>query len=167
MAYYKLTGGKHEDNKGVRYVNGDILKSSERLDQKYENKFVQATTDEVRAHKKKQIKEEQERARALEEEQELEATVTKQAAEDADEDEVEEEESELGTDATEEFEGAEEAGLKIFKSGRYYNVATAEDPDKAIRKGKELTKTQARAVVAKHAPQEEVEEEEDSSEDDS
>ena len=58
----------------------------------------------------------------------------------------------LGTDVTDEFKGAEEGQLKVFKSGKKYYVARADDPSKALNARKELTKkADVSAYVKSHA----------------
>jgi hypothetical protein len=47
-------------------------------------------------------------------------------------DEEEDEGSELGEDVTEEFDGAGEKGLKVYKDGKKYFVAAEDDPDEPL-----------------------------------
>lgn len=168
MAYFLLEGGKHQEREGkdlVNYKSGDVLKSNVALDKQFEGKFRKATNDEIRASKRAKIKAEEEKVRALEEEEKLEAKLSKQAVDDDDDEDIDEEENELGEDVTDEFDGAEAAGLKVFKTGRHYNIAKADAPDRAVRNGKEVTKKDARAYVQERVPEEEEAEEEAEAED--
>lgn len=56
----------------------------------------------------------------------------------------------LGDDVTEDFDGAEEADLKVFKKGRQYHVAGADRPGEALNDEEFTTKGQVKDFLKKY-----------------
>lgn len=138
MPKYRILKGRHRQ-RGVDYVEGDILESDKNLAKVFPNKFALADADAKVTVKPDPRPSKNESVEDTDEEEE--------DAEEKEADDYEPVESGLGKDVTADFPGInddadEEYHVAIFKKGRSYYVAWRSDPEKKLR-DKGITKKDA------------------------
>ena len=168
MSHFKVVAGSHTED-GETYRKGQVFESENPLDEMFANKVVHATEPEVKAFKKQEAAKKAKPPGQVDNIEDIEADnanarairEAKAARAAAGEDEEEGEEGEggdvlstLGNDVTSDFDGADKVGVKVYKKGKLFSIAKEDDPDRAVRNGKSLTRGQARAYIEEHTPEE-------------
>lgn len=175
--HFRVIAGSHKEDDGKIYRKGEVFQSEHPLDEMFANKFAEATESEVKTFKAAKAQKKGKPPGSVPNIEDVEAdTANARAAREyrekvekgeIDEDEeaqAEEEDgdvvSTLGNDVSDDFEGADKVGVKVFKKGKTYSVAKEDSPGKAVRNGKDLTRGQVKAYIEEHTPEEPVSDEE-------
>lgn len=170
MNSYIVKANKHHHDDGKVYHAGDIVRDSRPLHEMFKNKFDKVgvelrgrnlTAQERVAELERQLEEAKKEAEAtegmtaedLESEVESETQPTNFDDKNYDRDpNMEETDEDFGDDVTEEFDGASDKGLKVYKQGRRYHIT---DADGNGLVDEPVTKADATKLVKDHGEGEE------------